>query len=41
MIMEEVPLTDAHSPEELRKEMLMCGSVSMSLVFPIRCSCGR
>lgn len=28
------PDTEAHSPEELRKEMLMCGSDSMSLVLP-------
>ena len=28
------PDTETHSPEELRKEMLMCGSDSMSLVLP-------
>lgn len=28
------PDTEAHSPEELMKEMLMCGSDSMSLVLP-------
>jgi hypothetical protein len=33
-MMEEMPLMEAHSPEELRKEMLIWGSDSMSLVFP-------
>lgn len=28
------PDTEAHSPEELRKETLTCGSDSMSLVLP-------
>jgi hypothetical protein len=30
----EVPETEAHSPEELRKEMLMWGSEEMSEVLP-------
>lgn len=33
-MMEALPETDAHSPELLRKEMLMCESESMSLVLP-------
>ena len=34
MRMEDVPATDAHCPELSRKAMLMCGSESMSSVFP-------
>ena len=33
-MMEALPLRDAHSPELLRKEMLMCGSDWMSSVLP-------
>ena len=29
-----VPEMEAHSPDELRKEMFVCGSESMSLVLP-------
>ena len=34
MTIDDVPETEAHSPDELRKEMLMCGSESMSDVLP-------
>lgn len=30
----EVPETEAHSPEEFRKAILMCGSEEMSSVLP-------
>jgi hypothetical protein len=30
----DVPEIDAHSPEELRKAMWMCGSEAMSSVLP-------
>lgn len=30
----DVPETDAHSPEELRKAILICGSEVMSSVLP-------
>ena len=34
MTISEVPDTEAHSPEELRKAMLICGSELMSEVLP-------
>ena len=32
--MVEIPETEAHSPEPLRNAMLICGSESISSVFP-------